>query len=115
MKANFRQEYGTVRGPGYWRSNVQLAPKAAGMLARLANGGKKSGVIAVAIEVLFAVMLGTEMEVEECAETLAGLLALDHDGPLTLRGWAHGARALAGALDVEALGMVEAILETTEE
>ena len=115
MKPDFRQEYGTVRGPGYWRSNVQLAPKAAGMLARLANGGKKSGVIAVAIEVLFAVMLGTEIEVEECAETLAGLLALDHDGPLTLRRWAHGARMLAGSLDVEALKMVEAILETTEE
>ena len=115
MKPNFRQEYGTVSEPGSWRSNVQLAPKAAGMLRKLANGGKRSGVIAVAIEVLFAVMLGTEAEIEECAGTLAGLLGLEHDGPLTLRGWAHGARALAGSLDMEALRMVEAILETTEE
>ena len=111
MKANFRQEYGTVSEPGSLRSQYRLPPKAAGMLRRLANGSKRSGVVAVAIEVLFAVMLGTEMEVEECAETLAGLLGLEHDGPLTLRGWAHGARTLAGSLDVEALQMVEAILE----
>jgi len=83
------------------------------MLRRLANGGKKSGVIAVAIEVLFSVMLGMPPEIEECAETLAGLLVLDHDGPLTLRRWAHGARMLAGLLDAEALKMVEAILEET--
>ena len=115
MKPDFRQEYGSVSGPGSLRSQYRLASKPAGMLRRLANGGKRSGVVAIAIEVLFAVMLGTEMEVEECAETLAGLLALDHDGPLTLRGWAHRARMLAGSLDVEALKMVEAILETTEE
>ena len=115
MKPDFKQKYGTVNEPGSLRSQYRLASKPAGMLRRLANGGKRSGVVAVAIEVLFAVMLGTEMEVEECAETLAGLLALDHDAPLTLRGWAHGARTLAGSLDVEALGMVEAILETTEE
>jgi hypothetical protein len=81
------------------------------MLRRLANGGKRSGVVAVGIEVLFCIMLGTDAELEECAGTLAGLLGLNADGPRTLRGWAHGARALAGSLDVEALRMVEAVLE----
>jgi len=111
MKPDFKQKYGTVSEPGSLRSQYRLPPKAAGMLRRLANGGKRSGVVAVAIEVLFAVMISTEAEIEECAGTLAGLLALDHDGPLTLRRWAYGARALAGSLDVEALRMVEAILE----
>ena len=111
MKPDFRQEYGSVSGPGSLRSQYRLAPKAAGMLRRLANGGKRSGVVAVAIEVLFCVMLGTDAQVEECAETLAGLLVLDNEGPRALRRWADGARALAQVLDIEALKMVETILE----
>ena len=114
MKPDFKQKYGTVSEPGSLRSQYRLASKPAGMLRRLANGGKRSGVIAVAIEVLFAVMLGTEAEIEECAGTLAGLLALDAEGPRALRRWANGARRLTGSLDVEALRMIEAILEVQE-
>ena len=69
MRLDFRQTYGTVGEPGAWRSSIQLAPRAAGFLRKLAGGGKRSGVIAVAVEVLYAIIQGTEPEVEECAET----------------------------------------------
>lgn len=111
MKPDFRQKYGTVSGPGSMRREIRLAPKAARMLRQLASDGKRSGVIAIAVEVLFAVMLGTPVEIEECAETLAGLLGLDEWGPRVLRRWADGAQVLADLLDAEAVGMAEAILE----
>ena len=112
MKLNFRQKYGKVSGPGCWRSQVRLAPKAAGRLRKLANGGKKSGVIAIAVEVLFSIVLGTPAECEECAGTLAGLLTLDHGAPHHLRALAQGTRWLGDALEREAIEMTEAMMET---
>lgn len=112
MKLNFRQAYGKVSGPGCWRSQIRLAPKASGMLRKLAAGGKKSGVIAVAVEVLFSIVLGTPAECEECAGTLAGLLELDHAAPRHLRALAQGARWLGDALEREAVEIAEAVLET---
>ena len=112
MKLNFqRQEYGTVNEPGSLRSQYRLAPNVAVMLRRLANGGRRSGVLAVAIETLHALLLGTSEQIEECAETLARLPAFGKDSPRTLRLWADRARMLAGSLDIEALKMVEAVLE----
>ena len=111
MRPDFRQTYGTVREPGAWRSSIQLAPRAAGFLRRLASGGKRSGVIAVAVEVLYAVIFGTEPEVEECAGTLAGLLEFHEDTPRLLRQWAQRCRLLCCALDLQALALADAIVE----
>ena len=111
MKLDFRQTYGAVGKPGAWRSSIQLAPRAAGFLRKLASSGKCSGVIAVAVEVLYAVILGTEPEIEECAGTLAGLLEFHEDTPRTLRRWAKRARLLVGMLDLQALALADAITE----
>lgn len=111
MKLDFRQTYGTVGEPGAWRSSIQLAPRAAGFLRRLADGGKRSGVIAVAVEVLYAVLHGNEPEIEECAGTLAGLLEFHRNTPHILRVWANGCQMLARMLDLQALALADALFE----
>jgi len=68
-------------------------------------------VIAVAVEVLCAVIFGTEPEIEECAGTLARLLEFHEDTPRTLRLWAQRCRLLYRALDLQALALADAIVE----
>jgi len=112
VRPNFRQIYGTVSEPGSWRSQVRLAAKQAGMLRQLVNGGKKSGVIAAAVEMLYCVLQGNPVQIDECAGMLASTMELDRGAVKALAGWAERTRLLADALDRQGEEMIEAILET---
>ena len=111
VKLNFRQKHRSVGKPGNWRSSIRLAPRAAAFLRVLAQDGKRNGAIAVAVEVLHTVLLGTEVEIEKCAEVLAGLLECDETAPRTLRAWALGCQLLGSMLNLQAVEMTPTLVE----